>query len=153
MSLSKKLTWGRILGRYPDKSLKSFPPCYSQSPLRLCLEISISSNSRNLLQFLEVSYCTLYRRKEEILLENHTPLPMNKKSTHKPQVWDSQDYAQKLDIHEFGFICKRALRQVFICLRAPPHLWPHMVYLFTQGMGGGGREEPERREMGNSLQS
>jgi hypothetical protein len=26
---------GRILGRKPDKNLKSFPPCYSQSPLRL----------------------------------------------------------------------------------------------------------------------
>jgi hypothetical protein len=32
---------GRILGRNPDKSLKSFPPCYSHSPLQLCLEISI----------------------------------------------------------------------------------------------------------------
>ncbi len=30
---------GRILGRIPDKSRKSFPPCYSQSPLQLCLEI------------------------------------------------------------------------------------------------------------------
>jgi hypothetical protein len=32
-----KLTYtenrGRILGRNWDKSLKSFPPCYSQSPL------------------------------------------------------------------------------------------------------------------------
>jgi hypothetical protein len=26
-----------------------FPPCYSQSPLQLCLEIYISSNSCNLL--------------------------------------------------------------------------------------------------------
>ncbi len=40
---------GRILGRNPDKSLKSFPPCFSQSPLQLCLEISICSNSHNLL--------------------------------------------------------------------------------------------------------
>ncbi len=39
---------GRILGRNPDKSLKNFPPCYSQSPLQLCLEIFISSNLRNL---------------------------------------------------------------------------------------------------------
>ncbi len=29
---------GWILGRSPDKSLKSFPPCFSQSPLQLCLE-------------------------------------------------------------------------------------------------------------------
>jgi hypothetical protein len=48
------VSWGRILGRNPDKSLKSFPPCYSQRPLlQLCLEILISSNSRNLLQFLK----------------------------------------------------------------------------------------------------
>jgi hypothetical protein len=31
----------------------------SQSPLQLCLEISIYSYSRNLLQFLLFSYCTL----------------------------------------------------------------------------------------------
>ncbi len=42
---------GRILGRNLDKSLKSFPPCYSESPLHICIEIYISSNSRNLLQF------------------------------------------------------------------------------------------------------
>jgi hypothetical protein len=44
--------------------------------------------------------------------------------------------------------CKGTLRQVFICLRPPPHLWPHtptlytlytciLVYLFTQGRRGG----------------
>ncbi len=37
-----------------------------------CQEISISSNSRNLLQFLEFSYCTPVRRKVENLSENHT---------------------------------------------------------------------------------
>ncbi len=47
-------TWGRILERNPDKILKSFPPCHSQSSLELCIEISISSHSRNLLQFLEL---------------------------------------------------------------------------------------------------
>ena len=57
--------WGRILGRNQDKRLRSFPPCYSQSPLQLCLEIYISSNSRNLLQFPQSSYCTLLRRKKE----------------------------------------------------------------------------------------
>jgi hypothetical protein len=49
----------RIIGRNPDKSVKSFSPCYSQSPLQLCLEISISSNSHYLLRFLQFSYCTL----------------------------------------------------------------------------------------------
>ncbi len=32
-NLTKVNLWGRILGRNLDKSLKSFPPCYSQSPL------------------------------------------------------------------------------------------------------------------------
>ncbi len=41
-------TRGRILGRNRDKSLKRFPPCYSQSPLHNCLAIYIFSNSRNL---------------------------------------------------------------------------------------------------------
>ncbi len=55
--------------KYRQQSFKSFPPCYSQSTLQLCLEISISSNSRNLLQFL-------LRRKEENLIEKHTHFPM-----------------------------------------------------------------------------
>jgi hypothetical protein len=52
----RKDSRGRILGRSPDKSLKGFlsrqkssgfPPCYSKSPLQLCLGIFFSSNSRN----------------------------------------------------------------------------------------------------------
>jgi hypothetical protein len=58
------MTRSRIVGQNPEKSLKRFYPCYSQSPLQLCIEISISSNSRNLLQFLEFSYCTLYSNEE-----------------------------------------------------------------------------------------
>jgi hypothetical protein len=38
------LTRGRILGRKPDKSIKSFPPCYSESALQLCVEIFIIQN-------------------------------------------------------------------------------------------------------------
>ncbi len=62
-----------ILGQKPDKSLKSLPPCYSQSHLQLCLEIFISSNACNPLQFLLFSFCTLQRRKEGNLIENQTP--------------------------------------------------------------------------------
>jgi hypothetical protein len=40
-----------------NKNLKKFPPCYLQSSLQLSLEIPISSNSRNLLQFLQVNDC------------------------------------------------------------------------------------------------
>jgi hypothetical protein len=38
------------------KVLRVFSSCYSQSPLQLCLEIPVSSNSRNLLQFPQFSY-------------------------------------------------------------------------------------------------
>ncbi len=76
---------GRILGRNPDKSLKSFPPCKSQSPLQLCLEISISSNSRNLFTISRVQL----------------------KSIKKPQVWGNSrlcpETSTKLYVHELGF--------------------------------------------------
>ncbi len=39
-----------------DEMMKRFPPCYSESPIHLCLEISISSNSRNPLQFLDFNF-------------------------------------------------------------------------------------------------
>jgi hypothetical protein len=57
--------------------------------------------------------------------------------------------------HLKKFTCKGTLRQVFICLRPPPLLWPHIlpytlcicVYckLIHTGKAGGGRDEPERR--------
>jgi len=50
------LSWGRILGRNQDKSLNSFPPCYLQSHLQLCLDISFSSNSHNLLNISSNSH-------------------------------------------------------------------------------------------------
>ncbi len=79
---------GRIFGRNPDKSLKSFPPYYSKSPLQLCLEISISSNSRNLLQFLQcvTVHCEGERRK---IWKKITPTSLwFKKSIQRYQVWE-----------------------------------------------------------------
>jgi hypothetical protein len=85
----------KFLGN-PDKSLKNFPPCYSQSSLQLCLEISISSNSRNLLQFLE--FRLLYAVKEKGGKPDRKPYPLldglgkpyrNLKSDNSPY------YAQK----------------------------------------------------------
>jgi hypothetical protein len=57
-----------------------------QSPQQLCLEISISSNSRNLLQFLQFSYCTLQRGNEKNMKENHTPSLRFRKSIQKSKV-------------------------------------------------------------------
>jgi hypothetical protein len=74
---SHKPSWkyrGWILGRNPDKSPKSFPPCYSQSHLRVCLEISNSSNTRIVLGIFTVQLLyTVQRRKEENLIENIPP--------------------------------------------------------------------------------
>ncbi len=56
-------------------SAKSFPPCYSQSPLQLCLENSISSNSRNLLQFLHSTGQLLYTVKEKKGTPDRGPYP------------------------------------------------------------------------------
>jgi hypothetical protein len=58
-----------FLDKIQTKVFKSFPPCYLQSPLQLCLEISNSSNSCNLLQFLHLVtvLCKGEKRKEVIL--------------------------------------------------------------------------------------
>ncbi len=60
-------TRSQILGWNPDKRLKSFLPCYSQSPLQLCLEISISSNSLNLLRISLYSWNLLSISRVELL--------------------------------------------------------------------------------------
>jgi hypothetical protein len=88
---SQHIHRGRILGRNLDKS---FPPCYSQSPRQLYLEISISSNSRNLLQFLQFSASAEEKegkpdRKQYPLLYSLRNPYRNLKSEN------SQDYAQK----------------------------------------------------------
>ncbi len=99
-------SWGPILERNQNKSQKSFPPCHSQSPLQLCIEISISSNSRNLLcislnshNLLHISTVQLlYTVKEKGGKSDRKPNPLpygirnpyrNLKSEY------SQDYSQK----------------------------------------------------------
>ncbi len=84
--------WGQILGRNPDKTHKSFPPYYSQSLVQLCLEISISANSRNLLQFLQ------YTVKEKGGKPDRKPYPLSF-GIRNPHIniksENSQDYTQK----------------------------------------------------------
>ncbi len=89
--MSRPVFWGRILGQNPDKSLKSseFPPCYSQSSAALPWDLYFFKLTQPLIVSL-VRYCThtLYRRKEENLIENHTPSLWFKNSIQKPQVWE-----------------------------------------------------------------
>jgi hypothetical protein len=69
---------GRILGRNPDKSLNIFPPCYSQSPLQLCLEYTV---------------------KEKGGKPDRKPYPLPygglRNPYRNPKSENSQDYAQK----------------------------------------------------------
>ncbi len=99
---------GRILGRNPNKSLslKIFPPCNSQSPLQLWLEIYISSNSRNLLQFQQFWFYTRYGKGERRKTWSKTipPSLCFNKSIQKPQVGElCLETSTKLYVHEFGF--------------------------------------------------
>jgi hypothetical protein len=87
----------RILGRNPEKSLKNVSPCYLQSLQRLCLEISISSNSLNLL------YCSYYSSVTNTVKEkggkpDRKPytLPYGIRNPFRNlKSENSQDYAQK----------------------------------------------------------
>jgi hypothetical protein len=90
----------KFLYEIQTKSLRRFPPFYSQSPLQLCLEIYISSNSRNLLQFLEFSSLVqfLYTVKEKGGKPNRKPysLPYGLGNPYRNlKSENSQDYAQK----------------------------------------------------------
>jgi hypothetical protein len=66
------------------KSHKSFPPCYSKSPL--CLVIFFLQTHATSYIFFSAFLNTV----KEIggnLKENYTPFPMIKKSKQKPHVW------------------------------------------------------------------
>jgi hypothetical protein len=75
------------------KTTNSFHSCYSQSPLHLCLEISISSNSCNLLQFLQ--FVTLHCKGGT---PNRKPYPLSdglRNPYRNLKSESSQDYAKK----------------------------------------------------------
>ncbi len=76
-------SWGRILGRNWEKSLQSFPSCYSQSTL--------------LADFTPPSP---WRK-------SCLKLVCNRLCIRKPQVWElsrlCQETSTKLYVHEFGF--------------------------------------------------
>ncbi len=77
-------------------------------------EISISSNSCNLTQFLQFSYSTLSRRKEENL-KTIVPSIWSKKFIQKSQVWKHSrlcpETSKELNVHEFSF----NILQAYVC--------------------------------------
>ncbi len=81
----------RILWR----SLKSFPPRYSQSLLQLCLVISISSNSRNLLPISTVHLLCTLKEKGGKPDRKPYPLPSGLRNPYRNLKFEN--------VHEFGF--------------------------------------------------
>ncbi len=109
------------------QSLQSFPPCNAESPLQLCLAIFISSNSRNLVHFLQcVTACTVYTVKEKGW--KLYPLPnglinsyRNLKSGELSRLWPETS-KKNLYIQEFGFrlntpTCERSVWWCFLTFR------------------------------------
>ncbi len=81
---------GQILGRNLGNSLESFPPC--QSPLQLCLEISISSNSLQA-HWVQLLYTVETGGKPD---RKPNPLPYGlRNSDRNLKSENSQGYAQK----------------------------------------------------------
>ncbi len=109
-------TWDRILGRNPDKSLKSFP--LSKSLPQLCLEIYISSNSFKLFQFLQF---ILHTVKEKGGKPDRKPYPLpyalrnpyrNLKSRNSQR--NLNEISTKLCLDEFGF-CSNIMWYIPFC--------------------------------------
>jgi hypothetical protein len=108
-------TQAEFFDENPDKSLESFTPCYSQS----CLEIYISSSSRNLLQLFELLYTVKKKggkpdRKPYPLLYGLKNPHINLKSANS----QAQETSTKFYVHEFGFCtvhhleyCSRIFKQ------------------------------------------
>jgi hypothetical protein len=131
----RRQSWGRILGRNPDQSLKSFPPCYSQSPLQLCLEISISSNSRNL--FRPPSSC----------LTNLLSSPSHPYRKIRLTEGDAKCHLKKWPVKGLGR---------YLSVRGPEHHIPPPYTLYTSHKEGGegrgvelNQREWERGNMGD----
>jgi hypothetical protein len=77
------------------RSLKSFRSCYSESPLQLCLVISISSNSRNLLPISTVHLLCTEKEKGGKPDRKPYPLPSGLRNPYRNLKFEnSQDYAQ-----------------------------------------------------------
>jgi len=96
---------GQILGRNPGRSFKSFPPCYSQSPLQLCLRFLFLQTHATF-----YSFCKGERRKT---LKKTIPLPYGLRNPYRnDKSENSHDYAQNLNMivlyfHEFVFSTRK----------------------------------------------
>ncbi len=74
--IRQRMYRGRILGRNPDKRLKSFPPCYSQSHHTALPWDFYFFKLRQPLIVSRVQLLYTVKEKEENQIENHTLFPM-----------------------------------------------------------------------------
>ncbi len=126
---------GRILGQNPAKSLTIFPPCYSQSPLQLCLRFLL----------LQITQPLTISVKAKGGKPDRKPFPPSlwfKKSIQIPHVRELSRLCPEtstwLYVHEFGFcICHRKSRgtgQVVFALELFPvdNFFAVWVLLYTK---------------------
>ncbi len=146
-----RLIWkAEYLDEILTKVFKNFPPCYSQSPLQFWLEISIasnyatsdsflhseisiSSNSRNLLQFLQLKYSV----REKGGIPNRKPYPLTyglRNPYRNLKSKNSQDYAQNPQQHcirswiRLWHSLQREVRLPFsLIVKHGPHLLPSKI--------------------------
>ncbi len=137
-----------FLDENQTKSLKSFPPSYSQSPLQLCLEISLTQPRRGQLLYIVKEKGGKPDRK------THPHSLWFKKSIQKPQVWELSrlwpDTSTKLYVHEFSF-CSFHLPHIFWgwdlaewlerlpMPKSQQSFWPRFQHPLTQWNLKGGR--------------
>jgi hypothetical protein len=85
-----------MIGRNPDKNLKSFLPCYSQSTLQLCLEIYISSKLTQPLKVSRVQLSHTEKEKRGKSARKPYPLPYGLRNPYRNRKSESsQDHSQK----------------------------------------------------------
>jgi hypothetical protein len=97
---------GRILEQNSDKSFKSFPPCNSESPLQLCLDISISQTHATSYSLYSALLYTLKEKGGKPDRKPH-PLAYGLRNLYRNLKFensqDNPETSKKLYVHEYGF--------------------------------------------------
>jgi hypothetical protein len=105
----KELFWGRILGRNPDKSLKSFPPCFLQSPLYIfALRFIFLQTHATSYSFLSSITVHVKEKGAQPERKSYPLLHGLRNPSRNLKSGKFQDYPQKRQwyVREFGFCCR-----------------------------------------------
>ncbi len=117
---------GRILGRNPDTSLKSFPPCYSQSHLQLWLKD---------LYFFKLTQPLTVSVKEKWGKPERKPYPLPLRNPYRNLKSELSRLCSetpiKLYVNEFGFRSKINNSTKGSHRRASPSPWSMCCYMMA----------------------